>query len=52
MSIAISVVARRPTSPPKQPEAAIDVAGENLKELIDDAGAGHGSLAFRRGTDG
>ena len=43
MSMTISVVARKRDLAAEQAEAGIDVAGEDLEETIDDAGAAHRS---------
>ena len=47
MSMTISVGREERDLAAKQAEAGIDVAGEDLEETVDDAGATHGSLAFR-----
>jgi hypothetical protein len=39
----ISVVAMNADLAAEQAEAAVDIAGEDLQELVDDAGAAHGS---------
>ena len=42
MSMPISIVVRKATSPLKQPEPAVDVADEGLHELVDDVEIVHG----------